>query len=238
MNIIETKRTFLRKFTMDDLDDLSAIFSNPRVMKYLGLHCQPISREETREILESIIRLWQNRGYGRMAVISKENNKLIGIAGLRYFEGDAELFYLLDEPYWGKGLATEIAKAVLQYGFEVHNFPRIIAATRPANAATLRVLDKLGMNFEKVDVIVGVRAFRYVISQKDFQLKRLMMSPYLAQSRHINNKLIMTREGFKPSKQKEKPGCLNDIQVYSVSKQNPVPVRHTQKNSSVPTFPC
>ncbi len=207
---------------MNDHDDLSAIFSNPQVMKYLGLHCQPMSREETREILESIIRLWQNRGYGRMAVISRENNKLIGVAGLRYFEGEAELFYLLDEPYWGQGLATEIARAVLKYGFKMHNFRQIIAVTRPANAATLRVLDKLGMSFEKADVIMDIHALKYTISQKDFQSKELKMFPYLAQSRHIIKKVIMTREELKPSTQKEKPECLNDIQVYPVSKQNPV----------------
>ena len=180
MNIIETSRTILRKFTMDDLDDVAAIFSNPRVMRYLGLNCQPASREETQQILESMIRLWQTKGYGRMAVISKDNNKLIGVAGLRYYEGDAELFYLLDEPYWGKGLATEIGEAILEYGFETHGFPRIIAVTRPANAATLRVLDKLGLKFEKEDLIQGVRAYKYAVTQKEFQSKNMIPMPYLA----------------------------------------------------------
>ena len=183
MRIIETSRTILRKFTMDDLDDLSAILGNPRVMRYLGHNCQPVSKEETREILEGMNRLWQNRGFGRMAVISKENKKLIGMAGLRYFEGDAELFYLLDEPYWGKGLATEIGSAILEFGFETFDFPRIIAIARPANAATLRVLDKIGMKFEKEVVIAGVRANRYSVTQKDFQSKNMTALPYLAQAR-------------------------------------------------------
>lgn len=168
---------------MDDLNDVAAIFSNPRVMKYLGQSCKPLSREETREILESMIRFWQNKGYGRMAIISKENNKLIGVAGLRYFQDNPELFYLLDEPYWGKGLATEVARAILEYGFETFDFPRIIAIARPANAATLKVLDKLGMSFEKVNVIIGVRAFRYAISQEDFQSKNMITVPYQAKSR-------------------------------------------------------
>ena len=183
MNIIETSRTILRKFTMDDLENVAAIFSNPRVMKYLGLNGQPVSRDETREILESIIRFWQTKGYGRMAVISKKNNKLIGVAGLRYYEGDAELFYLLDEPYWGKGLATEIGKAILEYGFEKFDFPRIIAVTRPANAATLRVLDKLGLSFEKEDTVQGVRAFRYAVKQEDFQSRNMPPLPYFVKSR-------------------------------------------------------
>ena len=102
MSEIETERIRLRMFTMDDLDDLALIFSNPRVMKYLGLDCQPISRDETEIILASIIKHWERNGFGRWAVVSKEDNKLIGCAGLRSYEGAAELVYLLDEPYWGK----------------------------------------------------------------------------------------------------------------------------------------
>ena len=183
MRIIETSRTNLRNFTMDDLDDVAAILGNPRVMKYLGHNCQPVSRDETREILEGIIRFRQNRGYGRMAVISKENNKLIGMAGLRFFEDNAELFYLLDEPYWGKGLATEIGKAILEYGFETFDFPRIIAIARPANVATLRVLEKIGLKFEREDVIAGVRANRYAVTQKDFQSQNMLTLPYFVKSR-------------------------------------------------------
>lgn len=167
--IIETPRTILRMLTLDDLDAVAAIFSNPEVMKYLGETCLPISREESKEIIESILRLWQRKNFGRMAVVSKADDKLIGVAGLRFFEGDAELFYLLDEPYWRKGLATEIGREILRYGFETHNFPHIIAVTRPENKATLRVLEKLGLKFEKSDTIVGVFASIYQISKEDFE---------------------------------------------------------------------
>lgn len=182
MDIIETSRTVLRKLRMNDLNDVASIFSNPRVMKYLGLNGQPISRAETRDLLKSMIGLWQAKGYGRMAVISKQNNKLIGVAGLRCFEGDAEIFYLLDEPYWGQGLATEIGRAILEYGFATYNFPRIIAITRPANAATLRVLDKIGLKFEKKDKVQGVRAFKFAVTREDFQLKNTECQPYYVKS--------------------------------------------------------
>ena len=167
--IIESPRTILRMLTLDDLDDVAAIFANPRVMKYLGETCLPISREETEQIIESILGLWQRKGFGRMAVVSKEDGKLIGIAGLRFFEGDAELFYMLDEPYWHKGLATEIGSAILSYGFETHNFPRIIAVTRPANEKTFKVLAKLGLKFEKTEIIVGVFTHIFQISKEEFE---------------------------------------------------------------------
>lgn len=183
MRIIETSRTFLRKFTADDFDDIAAILSNPRVMKYLGVSAKPVTRDETKQILDSINRLWKNKGYGRMAVVSKDDNKLIGMAGLRHFEGDAELFYLLDEPYWGQGLATEIGKAILEYGFETFDFPRIIAVTRPSNAATLRVLDKLGLKYEKEDLIAGVRAHIFTLKQGDFHSKNMITFPYIVKAR-------------------------------------------------------
>jgi [ribosomal protein S5]-alanine N-acetyltransferase len=167
--IIETSRTVLRRLTADDLDDVAAIFANPQVMKYLGETCQPLSREETKQILESIDGLWQRKNCGRMAVVYRQEDRLIGVAGLRFFESDAELFYLLDEPYWGRGLATEIGGAVLRYGFATHGFPRIIAVTRPANEKTLRVLDKIGLKFEKSAVIADVFAHIYQISKEEFE---------------------------------------------------------------------
>ena len=166
---IETERTVLRMPTIDDLDALAAIFGNPQVMKYLEADCQPLPREQTELALVSIINHWKKNGFGRWAVIFKENNKFIGLAGFRGHEDIAELFYVLDELYWGKGLATEIARDILKAGFERHDFPRIIAMTRPTNTASRKVLDKIGMRFEKELDVYGVWAVQYVIAKEDFQ---------------------------------------------------------------------
>ena len=169
MDGIETERTFLRMFTMDDLDDLARILSNPQVMRYQGHDCQPISRDETEVILASLIKHWERKSFGRWAVISKEDNKLIGCAGLRSYQEIAELLYLLDEPYWGKGIATELGSAILEYGFEKLNFDRIIAVTRPENVVSRRVLEKLGMRFEKETIFFGIFVAQYTISRKEYQ---------------------------------------------------------------------
>lgn len=169
MHGIETPRTILRMFTMEDLDDLASILGNPQVMKYLELDCQPLSRDKTAIAIASIIKHWEKNDYGRWAVILKESNQLIGMAGFRTHEDIAELVYVLDEPFWGRGLATEIARAILKFGFETLGFPRIIALTRPANIASRRVMDKLGMKFEKEVDIYGISAVEYVISQEDFE---------------------------------------------------------------------
>ena len=98
---LETDRLVLRSFTLDDLDDLDRIFSKPLVMKYLGLHGEPMTRDETETALVSMIKHWERHGYGRLAVVSKANEQLIGCAGLRNFEDKAELVYLIDESVLG-----------------------------------------------------------------------------------------------------------------------------------------
>lgn len=161
MTKLETDRLFFRMFTSNDLNALDAIFSNPNVMKYLGLQGEPMSRTETETALLSMIKHWERHGYGRWAVISKKDQKLIGCAGLRSYEGIAELVFLIDEPYWGKGLATETAFACLNYGFETHNFEKIIAFARPRNIASRKVIEKVGMRFVKEEVVFGVFVVQY-----------------------------------------------------------------------------
>lgn len=167
--ILQTRRTVLRMFTPDDLDALAAIFGNPNVMKYLGLDCQPIPRDETEIALQSMIKHWKERNFGRWAVIGKENKKLIGCAGFRSFEDVGELFYLLDEPYWGKGLATEIAEECLRFGFEERGFERIIAIVRPENAVSRKVLDKINMRFDKEITVFGIEALQYIYNLEDYK---------------------------------------------------------------------
>lgn len=168
MNNLETERAILRKFTINDLDALALICTNPQVMKYIGIECKPVSREQTEEALISILAFWDKNGIGRLAVIDKANGNLIGYAGLRFHEGTAELVYMLDEPYWNKNLATEISNAVIKFGFETRNFPRIIAVTRPDNKASIRVMEKIGMTLEKGDVIYGISAVVYAISKEEY----------------------------------------------------------------------
>ena len=166
--MLETKRLIFRMFTPDDLDGLDHIFSKPNVVRYLGLKGEPMSRAETEVALLSMIKHWQQHGYGRWAVVSKDDGKLIGCAGLRNYEGDAELVFLIDEPYWGRGIATEIALACLNFGFEERKFKNILAFARPQNAASRNVMRKIGMSFVLETVIFGVYVAQYELSQQDY----------------------------------------------------------------------
>ena len=170
MSRVETSRLLLRPFTPEDLDDLCEILGKAEVMKYLGLEGKPMSRRETETALHSMIRHWAHHGFGRWAVVEKEGGRLIGCAGLRSYERVAELVYLLDKSYWGMGLATEVARACVRFGFETQGFERIVAFARLKNAASRRVLEKLGMRSDGEATVFGIYVARYSLRREEFCL--------------------------------------------------------------------
>lgn len=166
----ETERMQLRMFAPDDLDALALIFSNPEVMRYLG-DGQPLPRAEAERALLSIIKHWESNGFGRWAVVHKEDNRLIGYCGIRSLYGVAELVYLLDQPYWGAGLATELAQACLRFGFFEQNFDPILAVVKPPNIASRHVLEKIGMRFDKFTSYYDIEVVQYILSRADYGLE-------------------------------------------------------------------
>jgi ribosomal-protein-alanine N-acetyltransferase len=169
MHEVETARLRLRMFTPDDLDALTLIFADPDVMAYLGKDGLPIEPEETALALQSIIRHWERHGFGRWAVERKSVGGLIGCAGIRSLEGQPELVYLLAKSCWGQGLATEVAEACLRYGFQEKHFDSILALTRPLNVKSRRVMEKIGMRFEKEANYFGVDVVQYVITRREYR---------------------------------------------------------------------
>lgn len=169
MHELETARLRLRMFTPDDLAALSLIFADPHVMEYLGKDGLPISFEETAGALTSIIEHWHRNGFGRWAVEDKTDGRLLGYAGIRSLEGQAELVYLLAKEYWGQGLATEVAVACLRYGFTEKRFDSILALTRPLNLRSRRVMEKIGMKFEKDANYFGIDVVQYVVNRHEYR---------------------------------------------------------------------
>ncbi len=172
MDEIETSRLRLRRFTPHDLDQLAEIFSDPLVLKYL----QPgkaATRAETKTALLSMIRHWQRYGYGRWAVVYRATQKLIGYGGLRCFDGTPELVYLLDRNFWNLGLATELARGCLEYGFLQHKFERIIAVARPDNLASRRVMEKVGFQYERNANFFDIEVAFHSITRGDYLAQSL-----------------------------------------------------------------
>lgn len=152
MIILETKRILLRHQIPADLDDLWALYCDPEITKHIP--DAPRTREEAKEELE-----WHMNGHprypelGLWATVHKETGKFIGRCGLLPWEIDGqnevEVAYTISREFWGQGLGTEAAQAILQYGFVTLNLSRLICLIEPGNAASQKVAVKLGMTFEK-----------------------------------------------------------------------------------------
>jgi len=168
MPSIETDRLLLRMIRADDLDHLAALLSDPDVVRYIG-DGKPSGREEAARALESIIRHWDAHGFGRWAVVNKGSGEFIGFGGLRSLFGTPEVVYHLAKAHWGKGYATELARAALRFGFEERGFDRIVAITRPQNAASIHVMDKLGLRFEKHATYYNIDVVQYAIARDEFR---------------------------------------------------------------------
>jgi RimJ/RimL family protein N-acetyltransferase len=165
---IETERLLLRMFCPEDLDELATLFRDPEVMRYVG-EGQPVNRAEANKALQSIIRHWQTHGFGRWAAVDRQTRKFVGFGGLRSLFGTPEVVYHLATAHWGKGLATELARASLRFGFEDRKFERIVAIAKPLNAASIHVMEKLGMSYEKPASYYGIDVVQYGISREEFE---------------------------------------------------------------------
>lgn len=153
--VLETPRLLFRQLAMDDLDALAALYRDPEVRRYFPEGT--LTYDETREELEWIIDVYYGRyGFGLWATIHKETGEFIGRCGLLPWtiEGRAEVevAYLLAKAYWGQGLATEAAQAIMRYGFEELQLPRLICMMDPENLASQRVAQKMGMVLERRDL--------------------------------------------------------------------------------------
>jgi ribosomal-protein-alanine N-acetyltransferase len=134
------------------LDALFALYRDPEVRKYFPEGT--LTYEETREELAWIIDVYYGQyGYGLWATIYKETGAFIGRCGLIPWTIDqrleVEVAYLLDKAYWGQGLATEAAQAIVQYAFEQLQLSRLICLFDPEHQASRNVAEKMGMTLEK-----------------------------------------------------------------------------------------
>ena len=147
---IETSRLRLRMFTPGDLDALSQITGDPEVMRYLGTSGAR-SREKTKNTIDAILRHWEEHGFGIWAVEHKADQRLIGWCGLQMLEKtpEIEIAYLLARDYWNQGLATEAGRAAIEYGFNGLKLERIVAIALPENVGSSRVMEKIGMKYER-----------------------------------------------------------------------------------------
>ncbi|MBC8163992.1 MAG: GNAT family N-acetyltransferase [Roseiflexaceae bacterium] len=153
MVILETERLLMRRFQISDLDALFALYRDPMLRQFFP--DGTLTYQETREELEWFLHGHpQHPKLGLWATIYKPTESFIGRCGLLPWtinqRQEVEISYLLDKAYWGQGLATEAAQALLRYGYDQLQLTRLICLIHPHNHASINVAHKVGMTLDYV----------------------------------------------------------------------------------------
>jgi ribosomal-protein-alanine N-acetyltransferase len=148
--ILETERLMLRRLRLEDAEALAELYADPETMRYFD---GTRSLQQTRETIQRCLESYRSHGYSLWATLLKEDQRFIGRCGLlrQVIEGkpECEVAYMIARPYWNRGLGTEAARAIRDYGFRKYDFPRLISIIHPENLASQRVAVKNGMRYEK-----------------------------------------------------------------------------------------
>jgi ribosomal-protein-alanine N-acetyltransferase len=152
---LETDRLIIMPFKMQDIEAVHQMLSNEEVMRYLpdGI----MSLEKSKEVLEWLIKCYDKNTPERivkltLAVAMKEDGRIVGWCGLGplgFAPEEIEIYYGLLPDFWGQGITTEAATAVLDFAFKATKLERIAAIVRPENGASIRVIEKMGLVYQK-----------------------------------------------------------------------------------------
>ena len=150
---LETERLVIYRSAPDFFEELYRLLSDEEVMRYIG--GRALSRSEIEERLNTCIAHWKRHGFSLGFVFEKISRAFVGRAGLVHLayddnQPDIEVGYILLKPFWGKGHATELARALIAWGFAHLQIESLIGVTDPQNLPSERVLKKVGMHFEKI----------------------------------------------------------------------------------------
>jgi RimJ/RimL family protein N-acetyltransferase len=151
MPTLITDRLALQPMELGDLAWYADFAGDREVMQYIGV-AGPLSRQQATERLARYVRCWEEHGLGMFGVRLRDEPLPVGWAGLQPLSGtdEIEVGYAFGTSAWGRGYATEVASAVVRWGFEALGLERIVAVASPENAGSRRVMDKLGMRYEGV----------------------------------------------------------------------------------------
>jgi RimJ/RimL family protein N-acetyltransferase len=160
--ILETQRLLLRPFRASDLDAYACICADPEVMRYIG-RGQPLSRADAWRAMAFFLGHWELRGYGMWAAEDQVTGALVGRIGLHNPEGwpALEVGWVLDRSRWSQGLATEGGLAAMQFAFDKLACRHVSSVIHPANRASIRVAEKLGMTPERTLELNGIEVVIY-----------------------------------------------------------------------------
>ena len=163
-----TERLLAERLREEHLGEIQRMHRDPNVIATLGGFR---SDEETARYLQDNLDHWDRYGYGMWVLSHRADGRFVGRAGLRNTSvggnDEVELAYALMPDYWGRGLATEMAKEILKLAFEKLDLEDIVCFTLPTNLASRRVMEKAGFVYERDVVHAGSPHVLYRINAHD-----------------------------------------------------------------------
>ena len=170
MDKLETDRLTLRMLRASDLDAYAEMSADPEVMRYIG-DGQPLARPMAWRNLALMVGHWTLRSYGLWAAEERASGALVGRIGFWNPEGwpGFELGWMLRRSFWGRGYATEGARAALRFAFTRLGQPHVLSLIHPENAASIRVAQRLGERLLGPADVMGKPALVYRITREEWE---------------------------------------------------------------------
>jgi RimJ/RimL family protein N-acetyltransferase len=152
LTVLETERLLLRQLTTEDAEFILELLNEPSFIRNIGDRGVRTTTDARSYILNGPATSYIKNGFGLYLVKLKETNESIGMCGLikRDTLEDVDIGYAFLPRFWSKGYAVEAAQAVKEYAKNVIGLNRIVAITDPENEGSIRVLEKIGLKFEKM----------------------------------------------------------------------------------------
>lgn len=151
MYLLQTSRLSLRPFTLADAGHIVELFNRPSFIRFIGDRGVRTVADAENYLTQGPLKSYEQNGFGLWRVEQKETQAFVGMCGLikRPELEDVDIGYALLPEFWGRGYATEACAAVLAYAHYTLKLKRLVAIVSPDNAASLRVLEKIGLQFER-----------------------------------------------------------------------------------------
>ncbi len=150
-----------------DIDAVAQMRGDKDVMRFIR---EPQKRGESESWIKLVSSRWDKEKIGFCALFEKQTGKFVGWCGLWILEetGEMEVGYAVAKEFWGKGFAAEAARVFLDYGFKNLDLEKIVAVAYPKNTGSLRVMEKLGMNYVGTGNFYEKKLVQYQITKDEF----------------------------------------------------------------------
>jgi RimJ/RimL family protein N-acetyltransferase len=154
---LETPRLILRRFTLDDAPFILELVNDPAWLEHIGDRNVRTLEDARAYLTKGTLAMYEREGFGMLAVTLKDSAELVGTCGLIKRDGleDIDIGFAFLPQYRGQGFALESAEAVLDHGINVLGLKRIVAIVSRANHRSIRILEKIGLRFERMVRLPG-----------------------------------------------------------------------------------